>query len=144
MRKDGVSNPHRSRIRVVPGEGNIFLPVVCQQCEEAPCAEVCPREAVWRDKELGRTVIDYDRCVSCRMCEAVCPFGAIGFDRDRGRIFKCDLCNGDPQCVRFCYPEALGTAEAHMIQYPRAREVALKTRGIRRKENVFFSGKRKM
>jgi Fe-S-cluster-containing hydrogenase component 2 len=31
----------------------------------------------------------------------------MGFDSDRRTVFKCDLCDGDPQCVRYCFPGAL-------------------------------------
>ena len=36
-----------------------------------------------------------------------CPFGAITYDTDRRSLMKCDLCGGDPQCVRFCPTDAL-------------------------------------
>ena len=52
-------------------------------------------------------VINYDRCIGCRMCMAVCPFGAMRYDTARRRVFKCELCNGDPQCVKLCPQEAL-------------------------------------
>ena len=66
-------------------------------------------EAISRDADLGRVVIDYARCVGCRTCYYACPFGAAKFDADRGRPFKCDLC-GDrdvPACVAACPNRAL-------------------------------------
>ena len=47
---------------------------------------VCRREAIYRDSRLDRVLIDYDRCISCRMCMAVCPFGALGFESGSGGI----------------------------------------------------------
>lgn len=38
---------------------------------------------------------------------AVCPFGAMRYDTARHRVFKCELCGGDPQCVKLCPQEAL-------------------------------------
>jgi Fe-S-cluster-containing hydrogenase component 2 len=125
-----VSNPARSRIRVIEwNSAGIFLPVSCQHCEEAPCMAVCPKEAIFRDAELARVAIDYDRCISCRLCVSACPFGAMGFDAERQKVFKCDLCDGDPQCVRFCYPKSLDYVDAAMVQYTRARESALRFTG---------------
>jgi len=50
------------------------------------------------------------------MCIAVCPFGAMGFDILAKRVIKCDFCDGDPQCVRFC--------ETGAIQYVDAADVS--------------------
>ena len=122
---EGEIEPARSRIQVLEWHTDgIFLPVFCQHCADAPCKAACPRDAIsWRD-DWGRVVIDYDRCVSCRMCVAACPFGAMGFDKARQVVFKCDLCNGNPQCVNFCQPEALTFRDADRIQYPRIRQSA--------------------
>jgi carbon-monoxide dehydrogenase iron sulfur subunit len=122
---DGEIDPARSRIHVFEWHTDgIFLPVFCQHCADAPCKAACPREAIsWQD-DWGRVAIDYDRCVSCRMCVAVCPFGAMGFDAARRVVFKCDLCNGNPQCVNFCEPEALTFRDADNIPYSRIRQSA--------------------
>jgi len=122
---EGEIVPARSRIQVIEWHASgIFLPVFCQHCADAPCRAACPRDAIsWRD-DWGRVVIDYDRCVSCRMCVAACPFGAIRFDKARQVVFKCDLCNGNPQCVNFCQPEALTFRDADRIQSLRIRQSA--------------------
>jgi len=122
---DGEVDPARSRIRVLEWNfKGIFLPVLCQHCADAPCKSVCPKDAIsWQD-DWGRVVIDYNRCVSCQMCVAACPFGAIRFDKDREVVFKCDLCNGQPQCVNFCEPGALMFAYADRIPNPRIRQAA--------------------
>jgi Fe-S-cluster-containing hydrogenase component 2 len=31
-----------------------------------------------------------------------CPFGALTFDVEKGKVIKCDLCNGEPKCAEFC------------------------------------------
>jgi len=128
---EGEVDPARSRIHIL--EWNIteaiFLPVLCQHCVDAPCKAVCPKDAIsWQD-DWGRVVIDYGRCVSCQMCVAACPFGAIGFDKAHEVVFKCDLCNGQPQCVNFCEPRALKFTYADRIPYSRIRQAAC----IRRK-----------
>jgi len=122
---DGEVDPARSRIHVIEWNlKGIFLPVFCQHCADAPCKKACPKDAIsWQD-DWGRVVIDYDRCVSCQMCVAACPFGAIGFDKAREVVLKCDLCDGRPQCVNFCEPGALTFAYADRIPSPRIRQAA--------------------
>ena len=123
----GVCNPERSRIRIIRLDGdNRYLPLACQHCEDAPCVAACPKEAISRDENRIRTTVDYNRCVGCRMCVFACPFGAMGFDGDRGRPYKCDLCGEDPLCVQFCTPRALSFIEAGGAPYNRTRESALK------------------
>ena len=94
---------------------------------------VCPKEAIFRDAELSRVMINYDLCIGCKMCVPACPFGAMGFDADRGRVFKCDLCDGDPQCVRFCDMKAVDYVETSKYQYPRMREAAENFSALMRK-----------
>ena len=130
---EGVCNPERSRMRVIEMDLNgHYLPFACQQCEDAPCARACPKEAISRDNALVRTMVDYNLCVGCGMCVHACPFGAMGFDDERGRPFKCDLCDGSPLCVGFCTPEALKYEAARKINFPKIREAARKYTGIRR------------
>jgi Fe-S-cluster-containing hydrogenase component 2 len=64
---------------------------------------------MWRDSESGAVLLDAKICIGCRMCAIACPFGAIGLNYldEPVSILKCDLCDGDPQCVRFCEPGAL-------------------------------------
>jgi len=46
-------------------------------------------------------------CVDCGKCVEVCPFDVIWLNKKEGKVFKCDLCNGDPECVKWCPHEAL-------------------------------------
>jgi Fe-S-cluster-containing hydrogenase component 2 len=104
-----VSNPAKSAVRIVKWEREgVDVPIVCQQCEEPACANICPLQAISRDTCTGALVVDSDLCVGCRMCIVACPFGAVTLDRDRRQAIKCDLCGGvEPWCVRFCDPGAL-------------------------------------
>ena len=52
---------------------------------ERPCAVACGMKAI-RSDEYGRAEIDQEKCVSCGMCLANCPFGAIA---DKAQIFQC-------------------------------------------------------
>jgi len=116
VKHEGVSNPARSRIKVVKWEWEgLYIPMSCQQCVSAPCQAVCPVKAISRDESLNRVTIDQDVCIGCRMCVAVCPFGAMGFDTQTRKVFKCDFCDGDPQCVRFCETKAIQYVDASQV-----------------------------
>jgi len=113
VKHEGVSNPSRSRIKIVKWEQEgRYVPMSCQQCETAPCQSVCPVKAISRDDELDRVIVDYDVCIGCRMCVAVCPFGAMSYDIISEKVIKCDFCDGDPLCARFCDIKAVQYLDA--------------------------------
>jgi len=125
VRHYGVSNPSLARIQVVKWEHiGVYVPMSCQQCEEAPCLEVCPKDAIYRDDVLESVAVDHDLCIGCKMCVAACPFGAMRWNSGRSRVFKCDLCDGDPQCVRFCYTKAVDYQAASNVNTARMRQAA--------------------
>ena len=104
--KEGEANLHKSRIRPVRFPDLSFnYPLVCQQCETPLCAAPCPTAALPKDPETGIVQLIKERCVGCKMCLLACPFGAISLVN--GFPAKCDLCGGDPACVRLCEPKAL-------------------------------------
>jgi anaerobic carbon-monoxide dehydrogenase iron sulfur subunit len=125
VKHDGISNPTRSRIKVMKWEQEgLYIPMSCQQCQDAPCLNVCPVKAISKDEELGRVMVDYDVCIGCRSCVAVCPFGAMNFNIIDKRVFKCDLCDGDPQCVRFCDRKAVDYVSPDEVSIGKKREAA--------------------
>jgi carbon-monoxide dehydrogenase iron sulfur subunit len=106
----GEVNPVRARIFVVRDEsGGLVstIPVVCRQCEDALCERLCPARALERDTTTGAIVVVEERCLGCRTCVVTCPFGAPAVDPQLGIAQKCDLCGGDPTCVRVCPNQAL-------------------------------------
>jgi carbon-monoxide dehydrogenase iron sulfur subunit len=122
---DGVSNPARSRIRVMKWEmEGLYIPMSCQQCQDAPCMNVCPVKAISRDESLARVMVDYDKCIGCRSCVAVCPFGAMSFNTIDRKVFKCDVCDGEPQCVRFCDMKAVDYVNAEAVAIEKKRDAA--------------------
>jgi len=127
VQHDGCSNPTRSRIKVVKWESQgLYIPMSCQQCQDAPCLNICPVKAISKDDSMGRVMVDYDVCIGCRSCVAICPFGAMGYNVIDKRVFKCDLCDGDPQCVRFCDVNAVSLIEENDVSLLKTRSAAEK------------------
>ncbi|BEA04609.1 hypothetical protein VEE15_45920 [Escherichia coli] len=59
----------------------LTAPVVCHHCEEAPCLQVCPVNAIsQRDDAIQ---LNESLCIGCKLCAVVCPFGAISASGSR-------------------------------------------------------------
>ena len=98
----GQFNPKMANVTVMEYEkAAVAIPVMCLQCEDACCEKVCPVHAISTDAN-GARVINYDKCIGCKMCMNACPLGNISFRTDLRKVFKCDLCGGEPKCAQFC------------------------------------------
>jgi anaerobic carbon-monoxide dehydrogenase iron sulfur subunit len=108
FRQSGDFDRKNSNIRVEYYDGvKICLPMTCLQCDDTWCLEVCPAAAIQRNPTTGAVEINPERCVGCKMCSLACPFGNIHFDYEHQVSRKCDLCQGEPNCVKFCISGAL-------------------------------------
>ena len=102
----------RARVSVARGAG-FAMPLQCRQCEDAPCMEICPTDALRRADANSPIIIDHELCIGCKWCILACPFGVINLDDERKIITKCDQCferleqGKNPACVTACPTEAL-------------------------------------
>lgn len=95
-----------------------YRPLVCRQCEFPPCAKDCPTGAIGRDSR-DFLQVDQEKCIGCYSCVTSCPWGIPRFDGDSTVPILCDLCQGDPVCVKCCGTgaiEFLSFDEVHLFK----------------------------
>ncbi|MEH0886818.1 4Fe-4S dicluster domain-containing protein [Enterobacter sp. UNJFSC 003] len=120
------SDVFTSRIRVVKG-GAYTTAVGCHQCEDAPCANVCPTHAISRTSGVWH--VEQARCIGCKSCVLACPFGAMQVQRagNHAQALKCDLCahrEGGPACVEACPTHALRCVDPARLRNERLHNLA--------------------
>lgn len=105
------------------------MPNQCRQCDDAPCANVCPTGSLRIAN--GCVELCEEICIGCKLCTIACPYGAINIDAEfppsiqeevernleagcisglKSIAIKCDMCDGiesGPACVSVCPTGAL-------------------------------------
>ncbi len=104
----------QNRVRVEGGK-YLSLAVNCRHCKFPKCVDGCISGAMVKNPITGIVTSDPEKCVGCRTCESMCPFGAVHIEEAtlKGIAYKCDLCGmqpgeeGNPSCVKACPNGAL-------------------------------------
>lgn len=95
-----------------PNLTTFFQPMTCMECQEPPCLEACPLEAIYKRPD-GIVLIDKSRCNGCQACQTACPYDAIQFNPNEQVVEKCTLCSHridqglPPFCVKECVWNAI-------------------------------------
>ena len=115
--------PFSPRVNLIRAD-IVTTPIQCRQCEDAPCANVCPVSGIIHQDD--KIIIKTEQCIGCKTCILACPIGAMNMVHDEATLKKesklsdttnlepmvaiiCDLCvgrEGGPACVEICPAEA--------------------------------------
>ncbi|MCK5113276.1 MAG: 4Fe-4S binding protein [Phycisphaerae bacterium] len=125
----------QSRVHV-ESVGEFGVPIQCRHCEDAPCMEVCPTNAITREGPADPVLLDQDKCIGCKFCLMACPFGVITLARSGKAVVKCDMCierakNGEPPaCVVGCPTKAMQLVELDEALSEKRRKAAAILRSV--------------
>jgi Fe-S-cluster-containing dehydrogenase component/formate-dependent nitrite reductase membrane component NrfD len=95
---------------VFPDTRRFFFPVLCNQCDDAPCARICPTNALFKRRD-GIVDLQGDVCIGCRACMVACPYDQLFIDPNTHTAEKCNFCANRvenellPACVSVCPTE---------------------------------------
>jgi Fe-S-cluster-containing dehydrogenase component/formate-dependent nitrite reductase membrane component NrfD len=93
-----------------PDTRRFFFPVLCNQCDEAPCARICPTNALYKRLD-GIVDLNGEACIGCRACMVACPYDQLFIDPNTHTAEKCNFCANRvenqllPACVSVCPTE---------------------------------------
>jgi len=122
------------RLRVIR-VSKVTAPVQCRQCDDAPCAKVCPTGALVHRSNSVQVI--QSQCIGCKSCMMACIYGAIeivarpqalsgpetrqlatGAGALRVQAFKCDLCVDrceGPACLEVCPTKAISLVDGEVL-----------------------------
>jgi molybdopterin-containing oxidoreductase family iron-sulfur binding subunit len=70
-----------------PNVKRVYIPVLCNHCDDAPCLKACPNKAIVRRND-GIVLVDQDRCRGTGACVSSCPYGNIILSKADGWYLK--------------------------------------------------------
>lgn len=95
-----------------PDTRRYFTVLRCNHCEEPPCVDICPVEALHK-RDDGIVDFDSRRCIGCKACAQACPYNAVYIDPESGTTAKCSYCSHrveigmKPACAVICPQQAI-------------------------------------
>ena len=98
---------------VWPNVETYAVSMSCNHCADASCVKACPSGALAVRAKDGIVTFDKAKCIGCRYCESVCPYGAPQYDATEKKMSKCTMCvdridaGKVPACADTCPTGAL-------------------------------------
>ncbi len=129
---------------------SFFVPKLCNQCEHAPCVQVCPVGATFSTPD-GVVLVDAEHCVGCRYCIQACPYGARFLHPETRTAEKCTFCYHRvtkglaPACVEACPTQARVFGEVEkkaspLVRFLRMNKIAVLKPFLNTKPQVYYTG----
>lgn len=110
--KTGKIQLSASRIKIkADEEGMPLYAGVCQHCAKPACLTACMKGIIHKDAETGFVKREASGCIECAACLALCPVGAVVHSKEEEAFLSCDLCGGEPACLKACSSGALMYAD---------------------------------
>lgn len=111
----------------------------CNHCDDAPCIEICPTNALFRRSD---GIVDFDnrRCIGCKSCMQACPYDALYIDPNSNTAAKCNFCahrveqNLEPACVIVCPTQAILAGDLDDSSSKTGAVIANKQTSVRKPE----------
>ena len=122
----------------------------CNQCENAPCVQICPTAAMHRRPD-GIVDFDHEICIGCKACIQACPYDAIYIDPVNNTAAKCNFCAHrievglEPACVAACPADALAVSDlddptSRVAQAAGRQGVTVRKPELGTRPKVFYKG----
>src|SRR5260221_395129 len=95
----------------------------CHHCVDPACLNGCPVDAYEKDPITGVVSHLDDQCIGCSYCTLTCPYEVPVFNKSRGIVRKCDMCQvrlaaGEaPACVQACPNEAISIEVVDVVAF---------------------------
>lgn len=133
-----------------PDARRLFLPVLCNQCDNAPCVKICPTNALFKRRD-GIVDLNGESCIGCRSCMNACPYDQLFIDPDTRTAEKCNFCANRveqellPSCVIVCPTECRIFGDLNDPSSQVAQLVARQSTTVRKPEKdtlpkIFYIG----
>jgi len=133
-----------------PDTRRFFFPVLCNQCDAAPCMAICPTRALFKRRD-GIVDLHGDVCIGCRACMVACPYDQLFIDPNTHTAEKCNFCANRiendllPSCVSVCPTECrifgdLDDPSSAVARIATAEGIALRKPEKGTRPKVFYIG----
>jgi len=95
-------NPELAFREILESADGTFVGAYCTHCEHPACVAACPTDAMYKDERTGWVLNNPLMCIGCGNCVYACPISNPRIDPVLKVSVKCDFCEGDPWCAKFC------------------------------------------